>query len=264
MPTTTCKGVVLYVDQIPPRIPLVHNEADPVGPDGKEGKFEGDGLPGGGDENGETLFETVMREVCLEAGIIIKIEKDPESGRKMPTICGPCEEGAFLCEPKPWVDNTVYTFLLEPATNELGVVSEINETGSVRFSTLGNILMMPLAMKKIRYSDGSVEVRRNSAGIYFKDRERIVATLHVAGKNFCELVPNLADLIHKINREEVGDFVYDLLVGAVQAEGITNPLDRPTDEELIERYQPFVGEKPATDPDDEYRRWFENAATVAK
>ena len=148
MPTTTCKGVVLYVDQIPPRIPLVHNEADPVGPDGKEGKFEGDGLPGGGDENGETLFETVMREVCLEAGIIIKIEKDPESGRKMPTICGPCEEGAFLCEPKPWVDNTVYTFLLEPATNELGVVSEINETGSVRVSAHGNILMIQHAIKQ--------------------------------------------------------------------------------------------------------------------
>lgn len=240
MPTATCKGVILFVDQIVPRIPLVHNEADPPGPDGKPGKFEGDGLAGGGRESGETLFGAVIREVSLEAGITIKTAEDKE-GNKIPTIYGPCEEGAFLCEPKPWINNTVYTFLLEPATNELGVVLEIYETGSVRFSTLGNILMMPLAMKKVPQPDGSVEVRKNSAGIYFKDRERIVATLHVAGKNFCELVPNLKDLIHKINQEEVGDFVYDLLVGAVQAEGIAKPLERSTDEELVERYKPLAG-----------------------
>ncbi len=258
--THTCKAVVLYEDQEPPRVSLIHSKADPPGPDGKKGKPEGDDLPGGGGENGETLFETVMREVQDEAGIAIKYQEfEPCQGVviKLPTIMGPYEDGAFVCEPKPWttpLPNTVWTFLLEPLDNKLRRVSEVNETGRVMFATLEDILTAPLAIKKV----GRVVIEENRAGIYFSTRQRIIATLHAAGKNFCKLIPNLRDLIHKINREEVGDFTYDLLVGALQAQGTAKPLEEASDEELVERYKPLAG---VWDP--VWQRWVKQPETAA-
>lgn len=247
----TCKAIVLYEDQEPPRIALIHSKADPPGPDGKSGKLEGDDLPGGGSEGLETLFETVIREVQEEAGIAIKYQEfEPLPGVviKLPTILGPYEDGAFVCEPKPWINNTLWTFLLEPLDNKLRKVSEVNETCRVMFAALEDILTAPLAMKKV----GGVIIEENRAGIYFSTRQRIVAALHAAGKDFFRLVPNLSELICKIRRDEVGDYVHDVLCGVLQAAGydvtidgnfavVSKPWRPPTDEELVELYKPLAG-----------------------
>lgn len=263
--TTSCFAVILYPETF--EIALVHNEADPPGEDGEKGKPEGTSLPGGRAEKGETLFETILREVQEEAGIKIKFqefEKEPGNKVKLPTICGPYESGAFLLERKRSfkgkpIDNDVYTFFVEPLNNELGRVIETKEVGRRMFATLGNILTMPSAIKTIKDANGKVVVEEyNKAGIYHASRRRIALTLHAVGKDFFDLIPNLPELLRKLekNKDEIGSDVYDLLYAAVQARGI-NPAYYATDEELVERYQTAVAEKPAADPDEEYRRWFE-------
>lgn len=249
--TETSFAVILDDDQIPSRIYLVHNNADPI-VNGKEGKPDGIGLPGGGrEQDDKTPRHTARREVARETGFKAVLA----------TYGADSRYGEIFCEPKPWIGNTVYSFHMRRVSGN-GRIEESDETGRDMRATLGNILMMPLAVKKTRLPDGTVRVVKNPQGIYFSHRERLFRVLHAVGYDFCALIPNLSDLIRKVNGEEVGDYIYDMLIGALQAGGVANPLQRPTDEELAERYRPAIAPA-ADDPDEQYRRWFEGGAAKA-
>ena len=60
---TSCFAVIIEENQTPPRFYLVHNTADPLGPNGEEGKPAGFGPPGGGSLPGEKPYEEEVEPV---------------------------------------------------------------------------------------------------------------------------------------------------------------------------------------------------------
>lgn len=235
--TTSCFGVIIENNQIPPRIYLVHNTADTLGPNGEEGKPDGWGLPGGGLLEGEKPEETVRREVLGEAGLLTEIVP-PRRDRKS-------EFGEILFENKPFINNDLYIFHLKKIDTEgFRNIEETGETGRIMLADLGSILKMPLAIKIIRRENSEAEKIKNPEGIYFSTRERIFGVLEYLGYDFYDFIPDLDKLCQGIKREEVGDYVYNLLSEVVR---INNELKerraerlRPDDEELLERYQPLA------------------------
>ncbi len=237
---TSCFGVIIERNQVPPRIYLVHNNADPLGPSGEEGKPDGYGLPGGGSNEGEKPNETVIREVLGEAGLLTEVA---ERGKKS-------EFGEILFESKPFINNDIYIFLLKKTDNEgFRSIEETRETGRVMLADLRSILTMPLAVKVIYGKDPSTLLRtseikekiKNPEGIYFSTRERIIGVLEYLGYDFYTFIPDLDKLIRDISAKEVGDYVYNLLCEVVKKkhEYRERHADRlrPDDEDLLERYQ---------------------------
>lgn len=238
----SCFGVIIEDNQVPPRIYLVHNNPDPLGPNGEEGKPEGWGLPGGGnkDEN-EKPEETVRREVLGEAGLLTRI-----------ATRGNTEFGEILFESKPQINNDILIFHLEKLESNDGFrnIEETGETRRVMLADLGSILKMPLAVKIIRLPDGEQIKIRNPEGIYFTTRERIFGLLHYLGYDFYNLIPDLDKLIGEISREEVGSYVYDLLTSMVEerqevrerrAKLLRPDLEDPYElQGMVERYQPLI------------------------
>lgn len=233
--TVSCFGVIIENNQIPPRIYLVHNTADPLGPNGEEGKPDGWGLPGGGSLKGEKPHETVKREVLGETGLFTKIAT---RGRNS-------EFGEILFEAKPYINNDTYIFHLEKkGIGGFEVIEETGETGRVMLADLGSILKMPRAIEVTRLENGWTEKTKNPEGIYFSTRERIFGVLEYLGYDFYTLIPDLDELINEISREEVGDYIYNLLADVVRKkEEIYErriKLLRPDDDELLERYQEWA------------------------
>lgn len=233
--TVSCFGVIIENNQIPPRIYMVHNTADPVGPNGEEGKPNGWGLPGGGSLGDEKPNETVRREVLGEAGLATEIATRGKDS----------EFGEILFEHKPNINNEIYIFHLKKIDDGgFRNIEETNETRRVMLADLGSILKMPLAVKLVRQTNSADVVAaqkiKNPEGIYFSTRERIFGVLNFLGYDFYKLIPDLDDLIKEINREEVGDYVYNLLAKAIgrknEAYEHRAKFLRPDDEELLERY----------------------------
>ena len=239
----SCLGVIIEHNQIPPRIYLVHNIADPLGPNGEEGKPDGWGLPGGGSLESEKPDETVRREVLGEAGLLTEIAARGKDS----------EFGEILFENKPYINNDIYIFHLRKIDTEgFRSIEETGETGRVMLADLGSILKMPLAIKVNRKFDPltqletskGVEKTKNPEGIYFSTRERIFGVLEYLGYDFYELIPDLDRLFPEIKREEVGNYVYNLLADTVAKKNELYErrakLLRPDDEELLERYQEWA------------------------
>lgn len=226
----SCFGVIIESNQIPPRIYLVHNIADPLGPNGEEGKPDGWGLPGGGSLKGEKPDETVCREVLGEAGLLTEIATHGKNS----------EFGEILFENKPLINNDIYIFHLRKIDTEgFRNIEETGETGRVMLADLGSILKMPLAVKTIA-KEGIIEKIKNPEGIYFSTRERIFGVLKYLGYDFYALIPDLDKLFKEIKQEEVGNYVYNLLAEAVWKKNEIYErhakLLRIDDEELLERY----------------------------
>lgn len=233
--TVSCFGVIIEDNQTPPRIYLVHNTADPLGANGEEGKPSGWGLPGGGNLEGEKLEETVRREVLGEAGLLTEIATRGKNS----------EFGEILFEAKPLINNDLYIFHLKKIDTEgFRNIEETGETGRVMLADLGSILKMPLAVKVIRREDSEAEKIKNPEGIYFSTRERIFGVLEYLGYDLYDFIPDLDKLIGEINAGEVGDYVYNLLSEVVRKKNEIRErrakLLRPDEEELLERYQPWI------------------------
>ncbi|MDO8574785.1 MAG: NUDIX domain-containing protein [bacterium] len=236
----SCFGVIIESNQIPPRIYLVHNTADPLGPNGEEGKPDGWGLPGGGNLEGEKPDETVRREVLGEAGLFTEIAARGKNS----------EFGEILFESKPIINNDIYIFFLNRVNNEglrnkgFRSIEETNETGRVMLADLGSILKMPLAIKVTYQENVVTEKTKNPEGIYFSTRDRIFGVLEYLGYDFYELIPDLDKLFGEIKREEVGNYVYNLLADAVAKKNEIYERRaqrlRPDDDELLERYQQWA------------------------
>lgn len=226
----SCFGVIIENNQIPPRIYLVHNIADPLGPNGEEGKPDGWGLPGGGSLDGEKPDETVRREVLGEAGLLTEI-----------ATCGKNSEfGEILFESKPLINNDIYIFHLKKIKEGFRNIEETGETGRVMLADLGSILKMPLAVKTIRRENVIVEKIKNPEGIYFSSRERIFGVLKYLGYDLYDFIPDLDRLFPEINPEEIGNYIYGLLAEAVRKKNELYERRaqrlRPDDDELLERY----------------------------
>ncbi|MBI2100973.1 MAG: hypothetical protein HYT47_03060 [Candidatus Vogelbacteria bacterium] len=105
---------------------------------------------------------------------------------------------------------------------------------------LGSILRMPLAVKTTRHEDGTTEKIKNPEGIYFSTRDRIFGVLEYLGCDFYTLIPDLDKLLPEIKREEVGNYVYNLLAETVRKKNEIYECRaerlRPDDDELLERY----------------------------
>jgi len=235
LPTTSCFGVIIENNQIPPRIYLVHNTADPLGPNGEEGKPDGWGLPGGGSLEGEKPDETVRREVLGEAGLITEIVTRGKNS----------EYGEILFESKPLINNEIYVFHLKRIDAEgFRNIEETGETGRVMLADLGSILKMPLAIKAIHREDGATEKIKNPEGIYFSTRDRIFGVLEYLGCDFYELIPDLDKFFPEIKREETGNYVYNLLAETIRKKNELYERRaqrlRPDDDELFERYQEWA------------------------
>mgnify|MGYP001597375569 FL=1 len=233
--TTSCFGVIIENNQIPPRVYLVHNTADTLGLNGEEGKPDGWGLPGGGSLEGEKPEETVRREVLGEAGLLTEIST---RGRKS-------EFGEILFENKPFINNDLYIFHLKKINTEgFRNIEETGETGRVMLADLGSILKMPLAIKFIRRENSEAEKIKNPEGIYFSTRERIFGVLEYLNYDFYDLIPDIDKLFLEIKREEVGDYVFNLLNEAVLKKNEIRERRadrlRPDIDELLERYQPWI------------------------
>lgn len=241
---TSCFGVIIENNQTPPRIYLIHNTADPLGPNGEEGKPDGWGLPGGGSLEGEKPYEeeldiangkyggTVRREVLGEAGLLTEIATRGKNS----------EFGEILFENKPDINNDIYIFHLIRKIDTEGFrnIEETGETGRVMLADLGSILKMPLAIKVTYQENIAVEKIKNPEGIYFSTRDRIFGMLEYLGYDFYELIPDLDRLFPEIRREEIGNYVYNLLADAVAKKNELYErrakLLRPDDDELLERY----------------------------
>jgi len=244
LPTTSCFGVIIENNQIPPRIYLVHNTADPLGPNGEEGKPDGWGLPGGGSLENEKPDETVRREVLGEAGLLTEIATYGKNS----------EFGEILFESKPLINNEIYVFHLKRIDAEgFRNIEETGETGRVMLADLGSILRMPLAIKVIRQEDdpstslrtsGTAEKTKNPEGIYFSTRDRIFGVLEYLGYDFYDLIPDLDKLFPEIKREETGNYVYNLLAETIRKKNELYERRaqrlRPDDDELFERYQEWA------------------------
>lgn len=232
--TTSCFGVIIENNQIPPRIYLVHNTADPLGPNEEEGKPTGWGLPGGGSLDGESPDETVRREVLGEAGLVTEIATRGKNS----------EFGEILFEDKPLINNKVYIFHLKRIGEGFRNIEETGETGRVMLADLGSILKMPLAIKNIRHEDGTTEQIKNPEGIYFSVRERIFGVLDYLGYDFYNLIPDLDKLISEISRKEVGNYIYNLLAEVIAKKNELYERRarrlRPDDDELLERYSEWA------------------------
>lgn len=249
---TSCFGVIIESNQIPPRIYLVHNIADSLGPNGEEGKPDGWGLPGGGSLEGEKPYEeefdiangkyggTVRREVLGEAGLLTEIATRSENS----------EFGEILFENKPDINNDIFIFFLRRVNNEnlksngFRSIEETGETRRVMLADLGSILKMPLAIKVTYQENIAVEKIKNPEGIYFSTRDRIFGVLEYLGYDFYELIPDLDKLFPEIKQEEVGNYVYNLLADAVAKKNELYERRaqflRPDDDELLERYQQWA------------------------
>lgn len=241
--TTSCFGVIIENNQIPPRIYLVHNIADSLGPNEEEGKPNGWALPGGRSLDGEKPYEeemdlskgkfggTVRREVLGEAGLLTELATRGKNS----------EYGEILFESKPLINNEVYIFHLKNINAEgFRNIEETSETGRVMLADLGSILRMPLAVKTTRHEDGTTEKIKNPEGIYFSTRDRIFGVLEYLGCDFYTLIPDLDKLLPEIKREEVGNYVYNLLAETVRKKNEIYECRaerlRPDDDELLERY----------------------------
>lgn len=253
--TTSCFGVIVENNQTPPRIYLVHNTADPLGPNDEEGKPNGWALPGGRSLDGEKPYEeemdlskgkfggTVRREVLGEAGLLTELATRGKNS----------EYGEILFESKPLINNEVYIFHLKNINAEgFRNIEETSETGRVMLADLGSILRMPLAVKAVRQTDPSTPLRtsgttekiKNPEGIYFSTRDRIFGVLEYLGCDFYTLIPDLDKLLPEIKREEVGNYVYNLLADTVRKKNEIYERRaerlRPDDDELLERYHDWV------------------------
>ncbi len=267
--TATCFGLLIDQNQVPPRIILVHNNADPLKPNGEEGKSDGYGLPGGGKETkDQTLFHAIRREFRSETGIWVKLAPTKRKS----------EFGEVLREFKPWVNNIVYTFHVEPTTLEeivkeeeepdefilevmknnkltkkyLGMerIIETMESERSMSLTLGSILLMPLAVKKEYMTDGPFRaLSKNREGIFFSHRIRIIKALDIIGYDFLELVPNLFEIIEKLDPEDFGEGCYEFLSDIASLKIMSSSdsarrqllnMARPDEEELIEKYQDWA------------------------
>lgn len=241
--TNSCFAVIMEENQNPPRFYLIHNNPDPLGPNGEEGKPEGWGIPGGGNKDKyETPEETIRREVLGEAGLLTEI-----------ATRGNTEFGEILFENKPDINNDIFIFHLKKVDDKEGfrVIEETGETRRVMLADLGSILTMPLAMKIThRYQEGgaleSVRVSKNPEGIYFSTRERIFGVLEYLGYDFYDLIPDLDKLFPEIKKEEIGRYVYGLLEEVVREKNKTRERRmrflRPDDDELLELYADLTGE----------------------
>ena len=238
---TSCFGVIIEENQIPPRIYLIHNNADPIGPNGEERKPEGWGLPGGGSLEGETPYETVRREVLGEAGLLTEIATRGKSS----------EFGETLFENKPHINNDIYIFHLKKVDTEgFRNIEETGETRRVMLADLGSILKMQLAIKIIPQEEDAVLRIKNPEGIYFSIRERIFGVLEYLGRDFYELIPDLDKLIGEIVPQEVGNYIYNLLSAVVskknedrerRAKFLRPDFDDPDEfQEVLERYLPLI------------------------
>lgn len=279
LPRTKSCFAFMFVDkkQNPRRLVLVHNNADPKGPNGKEGKPAGWGLPGGGNrDKDEKPYEeevdfskgkfggTVRREVLGEAGLWTKIathRQDSEFGEILYEKKEVEEKG------RPAINEVhIFVFHLENLSEGIEQIIETSETRRVAFADLGSILMMPRAfVKKYNYKpDGSVEsveiVDRKPEGIYFSARERIFGVVEYLGLDLYELIPDFDSIFPEIKKEEVGNIVWDILVKAIEKkkeEQIREArlaeearlrrekiLGFPEDDELLERYADWVDSAP--------------------
>lgn len=263
---TSCFGVIIEENQAPPRIYLIHNNADPLGPNGEEGKPDGWGLPGGGSLDDEKPYEeeidfpkgkfggTVRREVLGEAGLLTEI-----------ATRGNTEFGEILLEHKPYINNDILIFHLKvkEVDDKRGfrVIEETTETRKVMLADLGSILMMPSAIKIIRQASGEKEKINNSEGIYFSARERIFGLLHYLDRDFYQLIPDLDNLIGKISREEVGGYIYELLTAIVKERQEVRErhikLLLLDDDELLELYANSEKYDPFIEILERYRPWIE-------
>lgn len=240
----SCFAVIIEDNPISPRIYLVHNKADQLGPNGEKGKPAGCGLPGGGAEEGETPLDAVYREVRSEIGLETEI-----------ATAGKYETKEILFESKPVTDmvtgnlavNEIYVFHLKrTGFNGFGSIKEIDETGRWTLAALGDILTMPLARKTTKNPDGTSVISENPEGIYFSTRERIFGALEYLGYDFYRLIPDLDKLFLEIKREDVGDYVYNLLAETVRKKNeayerrawlLRPDLDDPYEiKEIIDRY----------------------------
>lgn len=239
--TISCFGVILEDNQIPPRIYLVHNTADPLGPNDEEGKPDGWGLPGGGSILNEKPEETVRREVLGEAGLLTEIATRGKNS----------EFGEILFESKPLINNNLYIFHLKKIDTEgFRNIEETGETGRVMLADLGSVLKMPLAIKVTYQENGEAKKTKNPEGVYFSTRERIFGVLEYLGYDFYDLIPDLDKLFLETKREEVGDYIYNLLdkvikeknkIRECRARLLRPDLDDPYEyKELLDRYRPLI------------------------
>ena len=144
------------------------------------------------------------------------------------------------------MDNILYIL------GSVGAVSLISFAGvltlSFREERLARIVFMFVAVATgallgdafLHLIPEAYEKIKNPEGIYFSTRDRIFGVLEYLGYDFYDLIPDLDKLFPEIKREEVGNYIYNLLADTVRKKNELYERRaerlRPDDDELLERY----------------------------
>lgn len=252
-------AVVLDELQDPPWVFLFHvNDEYEEGEEGEDDDVAqpaGFKLPGGGYEipRDESPRHTAQNETLLEIGL------NTEPAKLFNNCNSPYGESLLEC--KTFVDKKgqvfflkVYTFFMKRTDSAVAGTIEKNEGGARGSFSLTDILLMPLARNT---KTGEL----SPYGIHFSARKRIFITLKRAGYDFLELIPNLPELIDRIDWEEVGEEVYWILRDALDTPG-PESTTFPKEEEPTRDYSESFHEK--TCPCDPcWQRWWDNGLISA-
>ena len=221
-PETTVSGFAVIFDETldPPGVFLFHvnDEYD----EEYEAQPAGWKLPGGRYEKprDKTPRHAARNETLLEIGLktgLAKFFKDSRYGEAL-------KENKNWAEEEEIIQLEVYTFFMKRIGNKRKKNAEPNEGGARGSFSLADILLMPLARNE-------KAGEKNPYGIHYSARKRIFVTLKRAGYDFLELIPDLPQLIKKIDHEEVGTDVYWILRDAldVKPEEVLPKRERETE-----------------------------------
>ena len=199
-------AIILDEGPDPPWIFLFHVNKEEKEENNETTQPAGWKLPGGRYERprDRTPRHAARNETKLEIGINIRLRKFFRGS----------QYGEALQENKmfPGKDKTlplrIYTFFMERVGKETTERVETDEGDASESFSLTDVLLMPL-------SRNTKTEELNPYGIHFSSRRRIFITLKRVGYNFLELIPNLPELIDRIDWEEVGEDVYWILLDAL-------------------------------------------------
>ncbi|MDO8676222.1 MAG: hypothetical protein Q7K16_01020 [Candidatus Azambacteria bacterium] len=201
-------AVILDEVTDPPWIFLFHVNGEEHKETGEITQPAGWKLPGGSYEKprDRTPRHTARNETKLEIGINTRLRKffpDSQYGEAL-------QENKIFLDKDKTLPLQVYTFFMKRIGKETDKRVETNEGGASGSFSLTDVLLMPL-------SRDTKNGKLNPYGIHFSARKRIFTTLKRAGHNFLELIPNLPELIGRIDWEDVGEEVYWILRDAIDA-----------------------------------------------
>lgn len=218
---TTISSFAVILDEIqdPPWIFLFHVNNEENKETNKIAQPAGWKIPGGRYERprDRTPRHTARNETKLETGINTRLRKFFHGSQYGEVF----QENKMFLDKDKILPLKVYTFFMKRIGKETVKRVETNEGGVSGSFSLTDVLLMPLSRNT---KNGEL----NPYGIHFSARRRIFITLKRAGYNFLNLIPNLPELIDRIDWEEVGEDVYWILRDALDApesESATLPED---------------------------------------